>query len=63
MTTNEYIRGVKSKNWERFNKKLWQRDYWEHIIRDHAEYERIANYIVQNPTKWENDKLNPGNNN
>ena len=61
MTTNEYIRGVKTENWKRFDKKLWQRNYWEHIIRNPAECERIANYIMKNPEKWVNDKLNPKN--
>ncbi|MCD4793621.1 MAG: transposase [Bacteroidales bacterium] len=59
MTTNEYIRGVKKYNWERFNKKLWQRNYWEHIIRNEAEYNRIADYIIDNPKNWDDDKLNP----
>ena len=61
MTTNEYIRGVKNHNWKRFDKKLWQRNYWEHIIRKDGEYNRISDYIIQNPTKWFNDKLNPTN--
>ena len=34
MTTNEYIRGVKSGIYEPFEKRLWQRSYYEHIIRD-----------------------------
>ena len=59
MTTNEYIRGVKKYNWERFNKKLWQRNYWEHIIRNEPAYNRIANYIINNPANWDEDKLNP----
>ncbi len=58
ITTNEYIRGVKNNNWPRFNKKLWQRNYWEHIIRNETAYYRIANYIIENPSKWNNDKLN-----
>ena len=59
MTTNEYIRGVKKYNWQRFNKKLRQRNYWEHIIRNEAEYNRIADYIIDNPKNWDDDKLNP----
>ena len=58
MTTNEYIRGVKNKNWQRFNGKLWQRNYWEHIIRNENEYQQIVEYILQNPKKWAMDKLN-----
>ena len=61
MTTNEYIRGVKNQGWKRFDGKLWQRNYWEHIIRDDGSYSRIAAYILQNPSKWEGDQLNPGN--
>ncbi|PKQ63425.1 hypothetical protein BZG02_08575 [Labilibaculum filiforme] len=63
MTTNEYIRGVKQNNWPRFNGKLWQRNYWEHIIRDENEYQRISQYIIDNPQKWKNDKLNGGDGN
>lgn len=58
MTTNEYIRGVKSKKWPRFDKRLWQRNYWEHIICNENEYQRIARYIRNNPAQWEQDQLN-----
>jgi REP element-mobilizing transposase RayT len=37
--------------------KLWQRSYHEHIIRDERAYENIADYIVNNPQKWEEDKF------
>ncbi len=57
MTTNEYIRGVKTLGWTRFNRKLWQRNYWEHIIRNEQEYQRIADYIINNPARWQDDKL------
>lgn len=42
MTTNIYIRGVKELNWTTFNGKLWQRNYYEHIIQDGDDYDRIA---------------------
>ncbi|MBC7653064.1 MAG: hypothetical protein H7098_01160 [Oligoflexus sp.] len=57
MTTNEYIRGVKTLGWQSFNGKLWQRNYYEHIIRDEKSYENIANYIISNPSKWAEDKF------
>jgi len=57
MTTNEYIRGVKSLDWQPFDKKLWQRNYWEHIIRNDSSYQRIADYIINNPAKWESDQF------
>jgi len=34
---------------------VWQRNYYEHIIRDEAECRRIREYIVTNPLRWEND--------
>lgn len=37
--------------------KVWQRNYYEHIIRSASSYEYISNYIVTNPAKWEHDKL------
>lgn len=57
MTTNEYIRGVKHLGWQPFDRKLWQRNYWEHIIRTENNYNRIAQYILNNPKKWGEDKL------
>ncbi|MCF8219232.1 MAG: transposase [Bacteroidales bacterium] len=57
MTTNEYIRGVKINNWRRFNGKLWQRNYYDHIIRNAIEYQRISEYIINNPAKWNDDKF------
>jgi hypothetical protein len=57
MTTNQYIRGVKTLKWQPFNGKLWQRNYYEHIIRNDNSYERISNYIINNPKKWSDDKF------
>ena len=34
---------------------VWQRNYYEHIIRDELSYQQISNYIKNNPEKWEND--------
>jgi REP element-mobilizing transposase RayT len=56
MTTNEYIRSVKQYGWLPFNGKLWQRNYWEHIVRDESELTRIREYIRNNPARWELDK-------
>lgn len=35
---------------------LWQRNYFEHIIRNQQEYDKIYEYIETNPLKWEEDK-------
>ena len=32
--------------------KTWQPNYHDHVIRDDAEYQRIKQYIINNPTKW-----------
>ncbi len=57
MSTNEYINNVKTNNWPRFNQRLWQRNYYEHIIRNDGEIEHIRQYISDNPKNWNVDKL------
>lgn len=57
MTTNEYIRGVNKMGWLPFNGRLWQRNYYEHIIRSELSYNNIANYIITNPSRWKEDKF------
>jgi putative transposase len=61
MTTNEYIRNVKQNNLLPFKKHLWQRNYYEHIVRDENELDRIRKYIVNNPLNWDSDEENPHN--
>ena len=61
MTTNEYIRNVKQNNWQPFDKKLWQRNYYDHIIRDEKSLDKIREYIRNNPPQWELDRNNPEN--
>ena len=39
----------------------WQRNYYEHIIRDQADLLRIREYIADNPARWERDQLHPDN--
>jgi len=59
MTTNEYIRGVKTAGWPAFSGRLWQRNYYEHVVRTDASLNRIREYIRNNPAKWESDRENP----
>jgi putative transposase len=59
MTTNEYIRGVKQKGWPSFPGKLWQRNYYEHVVRNEKQLTRILEYIRNNPAQWDTDKDNP----
>jgi putative transposase len=40
---------------------LWQRNYYEHIIRDQTDWERITGYLLANPSQWAEDEDNPVN--
>ena len=59
MTTNEYIRGVKTLGWQPFPGRLWQRNYYEHIIRNNTSLNGIRQYIASNPAQWADDHENP----
>jgi len=57
MTTNAYIKMVKNGTCPPFNKRIWQRNYHEHVVRDDVDYERVATYTINNPMTWEDDLL------
>ncbi|MBU1668747.1 transposase [bacterium] len=57
MTTNEYIRGVKSNIYPAFYKRVWQRNYYEHIIRNEKSLSEIQEYMKNNPQQWADDVL------
>ena len=57
ITTVEYISGVKKNDWQVIDKRLWQRNYHEHIIRNEQSYINISNYIINNPAHWDEDVL------
>ena len=56
-STNEYINNVKCLAWQPFDKRVWQRNYYEHIIRNQESYDMIAEYIANNPINWTKDKF------
>jgi len=60
MTTNDYIQAVKTAGWPPFRLRLWQRNYYEHIIRDDASFNRIRQYVLDNPGQWAFDRENLG---
>jgi len=39
--------------------KFWQRNYYEHIIRNEKELKQKTDYILDNPSRWDNDEENP----
>jgi putative transposase len=59
LTTVGYIDGVKTNAWPEFRERLWQRNYYEHIVRDETALNRIRRYIDYNPARWEFDDENP----
>ncbi len=64
-TIGSIVRGFKIgvNKWMRKNTdihEVWQRNYWEHILRNDDELNRIRQYIRNNPKNWETDKLNGG---
>jgi len=40
---------------------LWQRSYYEHIIRNENELNLVRAYIINNPAQWSGDEDNPAN--
>jgi putative transposase len=63
MTTNEYIRNERQNVWPAFDKKLWQRNYYEHVIRNQQALSEMRHYIIENPHNWKDDDMFPGINN
>ena len=63
-TLGAMVRGFKSAVTTRVNQKrgtpgkpVWQRNYWEHIIRDEKDLLNTQTYILNNPAQWENDEM------
>lgn len=59
MSTRDYILGVRLQGWPRFPGRLWQERYMDHIVRSDASLERIRSYIVNNPSRWQDDENHP----
>ena len=64
----EIIRAFKAFSSRRINElrgtsgtPVWQRNYYEHVIRNEADLHETREYIVNNPLKWDLDKENPKN--
>ncbi|MBW7884612.1 MAG: hypothetical protein H3C34_18635 [Caldilineaceae bacterium] len=63
-TIGSIVRGYKIgvTKWFRQNTNVytvWQRNYYEHIIRNEASLQRIRDYILTNPARWSEDRENP----
>lgn len=60
------VRGFKGAASRRINEirntpgvPVWQRNYYEHVIRGDGDYNRIAEYVANNPQRWMEDSLHP----
>ena len=58
VTTVEYGRGVTGCGWPPFSRRLWQRNYYEHVIRNDDSLRRIREYVHNNPARWSFDREN-----
>ena len=58
-TTRLYAEGMASRRWPPHRGRLWQRSYYEHIIRNERELVAIRAYIQNNPAQWSVDRENP----
>ncbi len=63
---SEIVRGLKTFSARRINQirlvkgiPVWQRGYYEHIIRNEIAFSKIQEYIINNPSKWETDEMHP----
>jgi len=49
------VRGFKIEVTKQMGFSPWQRNYYEHIIRNDESYQNIVQYMAQHPLKWEED--------
>ena len=58
-TVAEYSRGARERGWPKYEDRLWQRSYYDHVIRNERSLRRLREYIVNNPLAWALDRENP----
>ena len=59
LTTLAYADGVREYDWPAFPGRLWQRNYWDRIIRDESELQATRRYIHDNPLNWHHRHTQP----
>ena len=55
ITTTRYAAQVNAGEWVAFDGRLWQRNFYDHIVRDGDDLDRCERYIRANPANWPND--------
>jgi REP element-mobilizing transposase RayT len=53
ITTNIIIKGVRESGWQAFEKRFWELNYYERILRNDHELEQKRQYILENPVRWQ----------
>ena len=56
-TVSKFISTFKRFCNKEYGCNIWQRSYYDHIIRNQQDYDKVAKYIYENPLKWKFDKL------
>jgi REP element-mobilizing transposase RayT len=56
LTTVRYCTGVRTLGWAPFEQRLWQRNFYDHVIGT-GEFESVRRYIQQNPRRWDERRL------
>ena len=56
-STAEYSRLVHQGILPPYDKQVWQRGFYDHVIRNQTDYDDIYRYIENNPAQWELDEL------
>jgi REP element-mobilizing transposase RayT len=52
----QYIDGAKNDGWLAFDQRVWQRNFYEHVIRNQDDLSRIRRYITENPARWDRNR-------
>lgn len=60
VTTTRFNQGIRQNGWPRYDGRLWQRGFHDHIVRSERELDILRNYIAQNPERWEEDVFHDG---
>ena len=60
MTMHRYRKGVIDGLWEPYDQRLWQRGFYNHIIRNDSGLDAVRGYVRDNPLQWALDCENPG---
>ena len=56
LTSRAYTAGVRDDGWPSFERRLWQQSFYDHVVRDEHDHERIREYIENNPVRWHEDR-------